>query len=91
MPARFPLGQVVATPGALEALAGSGESAASFLRRHVEGDYGDVCEEDKRLNDEAIQEGSRILSAYTLKSGERIWLISEANRASTCILLPSEY
>ena len=50
MPARFPLGQVVATPGALEALAASGENAASFLRRHVAGDYGDVCEEDKRLD-----------------------------------------
>lgn len=91
MASRFPLGQIVATPGALEALATSGENAASFLRRHVAGDFGDICDEDRRLNEEAIQEGSRILSAYALKSGERLWVITEATRASTCILLPSEY
>ncbi len=91
MPALFHLGQIVATPGAQEALAASDENAASFLRRHVEGDYGDVCEEDKRLNDEAIQEGSRILSAYVLKSGERLWVITEADRSSTSCILPTEY
>lgn len=91
MPARFSLGRLVATPGALEVLAANGESAAQYLSRHVAGDYGDVCEEDKRLNDEAIKEGSRILSAYSLKSGERLFVISEADRSSTCVLLSTEY
>jgi len=91
MPAQFPLGQIVGTPGALEALAASNQNAAQFLARHVEGDYGDVCEEDKRLNNEAIQEESRILSAYRTRNGAKLWIITEADRSSTCLLLPEEY
>jgi len=91
MPARFQLGQIVATPGALVALATSGENAAEFLKRHVRGDYGVIDEEDRRLNDEAIQEGNRILSAYVLKNGERLWIITQADRSSTCCLLATEY
>ena len=89
--ARFILGQVVATPGALEAMKESGESPAVFLDRHVRGDWGEVCDEDKRLNDEALSDGSRLLSLYTTKAGTKLWIISAADRSSTTILLPSEY
>jgi hypothetical protein len=89
---KFPLGQVVATPGALEALNESGESAGDFLSRHISCDWGaDLCEEDRRLNDEALVDGSRILSAYRTAKGVKLWIITEADRSSTCILLPEEY
>jgi len=89
--ARFILGQVVATPGALEAMKESGESPTVFLDRHVGGDWGEVCQEDWRLNDEALSDGSRLLSLYTTKAGAKLWIITEADRSSTTILLPSEY
>jgi len=88
---RFQLGQTVATPGALDALSKSNETAWSFLVRHLAGDWGDVCLEDREANDEAVKDGSRIFSAYTLKSAEKIWVITEADRSMTTILLPSEY
>lgn len=92
----FKLGQVVATPGALEALKRAGQSPWEFLSRHVAGDWGELDEEDRRLNDEAVKDGSRILSAYTTKADERIWCITEAaddhgNRAATTLLLPDDY
>ena len=89
---KFDLGQVVATPGALEALEESGQSPADFLDRHVQKDWGELCDEDKQLNDQALIDGSRILSAYrTRKGSTKIWVITEADRSSTCVLLPSEY
>lgn len=88
---RFHLGQTVATPGALEALQRSNETPWDFLVRHLAGDWGDVCLEDREANDEAVRDGSRILSAYTLKTGEKIWIITEADRSVTTCLLPSEY
>jgi len=88
---KFPLGKTVATPGALDALEKSGHSPAEFIARHVHGDWGELCQEDAQLNDEALVDGSRILSAYTTNDGEKIWLITEADRSSTCLLLPSEY
>ena len=91
MPPKFSLGRTVATPGALEVLAANKQSPAEFLARHASGDWGDLCEEDKRLNDEALLDGSRILSSYTLANGEKLWAISEADRSSTCLLLLSEY
>jgi hypothetical protein len=91
MVARFSLGQLVATPGALEALRRSGQSPAEFLARHARCDWGDVCAEDKRLNDEALVDGSRLLSAYRTAKGEKLWVITEADRSSTCLLLPDEY
>ncbi len=88
----FPLGQIVATPAALEVLEEAGQTPSEFLARHVRGDWGEeLCDEDKELNDEAIKDGSRILSAYTLKSGAKLWVITEADRSSTCALLPSDY
>ena len=93
---KFPLGRTVATPAALDALEQSGESPALFLRRHTCGDWGDLSDEDKALNDEAISDGSRILSSYTTATDEKIWVITEAvddsgRRVATTILLASEY
>jgi hypothetical protein len=87
----FPLGQTVATPGALQALADAGQQPATFLDRHVQGDWGDLDDEDKAANDRAIQDGTRIFSAYYIQPDVKIWIITEADRSSTCILLPSEY
>jgi hypothetical protein len=86
MAARLALGNVVATPGAL-----AGQGALEFIRRHVTGDWGDLSAEDKAENELSVREGFRILSAYTLKSGVKIWLISEADRSATTILLPEDY
>jgi hypothetical protein len=93
---RFHLGQIVATPAALEAIEQAGQSPAEFLHRHTHGDWGELCDEDRELNDAAVECGSRILSAYRTKSGAKIWIITEAadddgHRASTTILLPDEY
>lgn len=94
---KFSLGRVVAAPGALSALAESGQSPAFFLNKHIQGDWGDVCDEDKALNDAALLvDGSRLLSSYTTMNGMKIWIITEAvgddgNRESSCLLIPQEY
>ena len=88
---RFNPGQVVATPGALAALEASGESLFDYLARHLSGDWGDVDAEDAQENELSLKYGWRLLSAYTLKSGTKIWVITEADRSSTCLLLPEEY
>jgi hypothetical protein len=88
---RFPLGRVVATPGALSALEKAEQLPAAFLDRHVNGDWGDVPEEDKQANEGAIDQGTRILSAYTTSAGDRIWILTEADRSATTIMLPEEY
>ena len=85
------LGRVVATPGALNAFATAGQDPTVFLSRHCDGDWGDVCSEDQEANDRALTQGSRILSAYRLGTGVKIWIITEADRSSTCVLLPEEY
>jgi hypothetical protein len=87
----FALGQVVATPGAIDALEVAKTSPGELLTRHVSGDFGTVDQEDWQTNLDAIQHDDRILSAYTLKTGERLWIITEADRSSTCILTPDEY
>jgi hypothetical protein len=89
--ARFPLGSVVATPGALRALAEAGNSPQEFLNRHIAGDWGELDQEDRQENELSIANGLRILSAYCLRDGTRIWVITEADRSSTCLLLPEEY
>lgn len=88
---RFALGQVVATPGALAAFKESDESPLPYLARHACGDWGDVDAEDRAANERAVITGERILSAYVLGSGERLWIITEADRSVTTFLLPSEY
>jgi len=88
---KFPLGRVVATPDALEALQEAGQSPAFFLDRHAVGDWGSVCDDDKQANDEALVNGGRLLSAYKTLKGVRLWVITEADRSSTCVLLPTNY
>jgi hypothetical protein len=88
---KFGLGRIVATPGALEALERSAETPATFLHRHAGGDWGDVDDEDRAENELSVKEGFRLLSAYRLPDGTRIWIITEADRSSTTILLPEEY
>lgn len=92
----FDLGRTLATPGALEALETAGVSPASLLSRHVTGDWGCVNAGDKQANDEALIDGSRLLSAYMLPTKVKVWVITEATddegrRAATTILLPEEY
>ena len=88
---RFQLGRVVATPGALRALERAEQLPAEFLDRHVNGDWGEVPEEDKQENEFSVEHGFRIVSAYTTSAGEKIWVITEPDRSYTTILLPSEY
>lgn len=88
---RFPLGRILATSGALSALANSGQTALEFLARHSRGDWGEVCKEDQAANDRAVEVGERILSAYKTTRGVRIWIITEWDRSVTTLLLPEEY
>jgi len=87
----FSLGAVVATPGALEALERAGDLPEQFLGRHERGDWGDVCEEDWAENDFSVSRHLRIFSSYTLSDGTKLWIITEADRSATTLLLPSEY
>jgi hypothetical protein len=89
--ARFPLGRTVATPGALEALLRAGDIPLPYLARHAAGDWGDLDQGDKTENESALKDGNRILSAYRLADETRIWVITEADRSVTTILLPEEY
>jgi hypothetical protein len=87
----FPLGLVVGTSGGVRALEEAGQGPQEFLDRHIQGDWGEVPEADKHENDYAVQHGFRILSAYTTTAGDRIWVLTEADRSATTILLPHEY
>lgn len=89
LPGAFDLGRLVATPGAL-ALVESPEEFAPFLARHATGDGGDLCDEDKQANAHAIEHGLRVLSVYAI-NGETFWIITEADRSVTTILLPEDY
>lgn len=91
-PRSFRLGRLLITPGATDALARSGESPLAFLRRHAAGDWGVAGSADWTLNDAALAEGGRVLSAYFTARGDRLWIITEAEpRDATTILLPSDY
>ena len=88
----FDLGAVVATPGALEVLKSTGTHPAEFLERHASGDWGDVPPEDARENGRSLKYGWRVLGSYPVgEDGEKVWIITEADRSSTCILLPEDY
>jgi hypothetical protein len=87
----FTLGHVVATPGALTAIGKAGQQPGDFLARHVSGDWGEVPPEDIKENELSVQHGFRLLSAYRTSAGDRLWVITEADRSSTCILLPEEF
>jgi len=93
---RFRLGQIVATPGALDALQRNNVTAFDYLRRHASGDWGVLCEEDKQANEKSITSGARLMSAYFLPDETKVWVITEAaddagNREATTLLLPDEY
>ena len=86
---KFELGQVLITPGAHDDL--NLKDVASCLVRHAAGDFGDVSEEDWALNEEAVEIGDRILSAYHDRNGIKFWIITEWDRSATTILLPADY
>ena len=89
--ARFSLGNIYATPGALAALEEAEETVPELLHRHVTGDWGDLVEEDKQENEFSLQHSLRIFSAYKLSTDTKLWVITEADRSVTTLLLPSEY
>lgn len=86
----FPLGKIVATPGALALLDRGAVNAASLIQRHQSGDWGNVPPEDAEENDASVVNGNRILSSYPIGE-DRLWIITEADRSSTTLLLPDEY
>ena len=88
---QFSLGRLLATPGALSALEDAGQAPAEFLARHCAGDWGDVDAADAAENDLSIADGFRILSDYKTCKGVKLWVITEADRSATTILLPDEY
>src|ERR1700756_963930 len=88
---KFSLGRVVATPGALRALAEANQSPFEFIERHQAEDWGELCEEDKKENEFSVRNGFRILSAYRTRNNVKLWVITEADRSSTCLILPQEY
>jgi hypothetical protein len=90
MTAQLPLGRVVATPGALKLLSEMGEDPFDYLARHATGDWGDLCAFDLRQNEIALRDGYRVLSSYEIPTG-RVWILTEADRSVTTILLPEEY
>lgn len=93
---KFPLGKIVATQGVVALLGDDlnpvalGDAVRPIVERHQSGDWGDVDEHDQAVNDEAVEVGNRILSAYTLE-GEKVWIITEWDRSYTTILRPEEY
>ena len=87
MEPRFPLGKTVATPGAVAL----GIDLNPYMRRHHCGDWGDLCDEDRQANEDALIHGDRILSHYKLGGGKRIYIITKAGRQSACVMLPEDY
>jgi len=92
----FDLGRILATPGALKAMEESGQAPVDFLKRHFNCDWGDMDDEDRQSNDAALDDGSRLFSAYHTSTGTKLWVITEADsdeggRLATTILLPEEY
>jgi len=93
---KFSAGVLLSTPGASESFERNGQTPIEFLQRHLSGDWGDLDQEDKQANDQSLIDGSRLLSAYRLKDGTKIWVITEAvgengHREAHTFLLPSEY
>jgi hypothetical protein len=86
----FSLGQIVATPAVVAHFNTNRVSIQTYLSRHVCGDGGEICADDKAENELSIKQGFRILSAYII-AGESVWIITEADRSVTTLLFPSEY
>lgn len=89
--ARLPLGRLLATPAAINALQTADVSIFALVNRHARGDWGDVSAEDRQHNDLAAIAGERVLSSYSLPNGQTVWLITECDRSITTILLPEDY
>jgi len=87
----FELGQILATPGALAALQKAGQDPRDFLARYVACDWGDLSDEDQHENDYSVENGFRLLSSYRTNAGDKLWIITEADRSATTLLLPEEY
>jgi hypothetical protein len=87
----FSPGRIVATPGALALLEEANRSPWEFLSRHLRGDWGDLCQEDKTENELSLKRGFRLLSSYPVTETDTLWIITEADRSVTTLLLPSEY
>ena len=87
----FPSGRLVATPGALALLEQTNKSPLEFLSRHLRGDWGDLCPEDKAENELSLKNGFRILSSYQVSETGTLWIITEVDRSVTTLLLPEEY
>jgi hypothetical protein len=87
----LPLGRVVATPAAIEALTITNTHPLTLLRRHATGDWGNLCAEDIEANRLAVAIGARIMSAYTLPDDTKLWVITEGDRSVTTILKPEDY
>jgi hypothetical protein len=87
---RLPLGRVLATPGALKLLQYAGEDPFGYLARHASGDWGELDAHDRRQNERSLEHGWRVLSSYPVGQ-DRVWVITEADRSVTTILLPDEY
>jgi hypothetical protein len=90
MRAPLPLGRVVTTPGALKLLTEAGGRSFDYLTHHATGDWGELCAFDRSQNEIALRDGSRVLSSYSVGT-QRVWIITEADRSVTTILLPEEY
>ena len=88
----FPAGQIVATPGALALLEQANKTPLEFVSRHLRGDWGDdLCQDDKTENELSLKQGFRLLSSYKVTETEKLWIITEADRSVTTLLLPREY
>lgn len=87
----FPAGQIVATPGALALLEQAKKSPLEFLSRHLRGDWGELCADDKTENELSLKHGYRLMSSYQVTDAEQLWIITEADRSATTLLLPTEY
>jgi hypothetical protein len=86
---KFCLGQIVATPNALNSV--SHHEITAALRRHVRGDWGNLDAEDLHANDQALQSGQRLLSSYLTSQSIKFWIITEHDRSVTTVLLPEDY
>lgn len=87
----FPAGRIVATPGALRLLECANKSPLEFLPRHLRGDWGDLCRDDKTENELSLKCGFRLMSSYQVTATEKLWIITEADRSVTTLLLPADY
>lgn len=86
---KFPLGQLCMTPGVQESIPPS--EVLQALRRHANGDWGDICDDDRRENELSLKNGFRLVSIYHTKAGSKFYIITEADRSTTTALLPDEY